>query len=234
MQYSATSRRKLIGPFGVSALLHVLLGAALFIVARPNETVALPPIYKVDIVAAPPGPRAIGEVKNSDPSKSNTTADKVREIAPKEAVAPTKTSNVPPPSKATPVPTKGKSSNKPLPKAGGGPVGGKGSDVATVRTEGIDFPYPGYLNNIVRQIALNFNPPNPNAPLKADVMFLIHRNGSVSGLRFITRSGNYAFDLESQGAIEAAAAANAFGPLPDGFPDDVLPIVFAFDPRFIK
>jgi protein TonB len=120
------------------------------------------------------------------------------------------------------------------PKAGGGPVGGKGTDVATVRSDGIEFPFPGYLNNIVRQIALNFKPRNADARLKAEVRFLIHRDGSVSDLTFIRRSGNFSFDLEAQGAVEAAASSRAFGPLPNGFTDDVLPVVFSFDPEFLK
>ena len=120
----------------------------------------------------------------------------------------------------------------PAPKAGGGPIGGKGTDVATVQTEGIDFPFPGYLNNIVRQIALRFNPGDANSGLRAEVRFVIRRDGSVIGIGFVTRSGNYAFDLEAQGAVEAAA--REFGPLPEGFHDDALPVVFSFDPRFIK
>jgi protein TonB len=120
------------------------------------------------------------------------------------------------------------------PKAGGGPTGGKGTDVATVRSDGIEFPFPGYLNNIVRQIALNFKPRNASARLKAEVRFLIHRDGSVSDLTFVRRSGNFSFDLEAQGAVEAASTSGAFGPLPSGFPDDVLPVVFSFDPEFLK
>jgi hypothetical protein len=49
-----------------------------------------------------------------------------------------------------------------------------------------------------------------------------------------TRSGNYEFDQEAMGAIEAAARVNAFGPLPDGFADDVLPVIFSFDPRVLR
>ena len=64
--------------------------------------------------------------------------------------------------------------------------------------------------------------------------FLIHRDGSVSDLTFIKRSGTFSFDLEAQGAVEAASSARAFGPLPVGFPDDVLPVVFSFDPDFLK
>jgi protein TonB len=152
-------------------------------------------------------------------------------------------SSVPPaPSKAPPSPTtratpveappkKAAPATK-APKAGGGPTGGRGTDVATVQTAGIDFPFPGYLNNIVRQIALNFRVQNPNSPLSATMSFLIHRDGSVSDVKFVHRSGVYSFDLEAQGAIERASSS--FGPLPDGFRDDVLPVVFSFDPRFLQ
>jgi len=102
-----------------------------------------------------------------------------------------------------------------------------------VRTEGIEFPYPGYLQNIVRQIALRFKPPR-GTNRRAEVMFLIHRDGSVSNLNFRVASGSYAFDVEARGAVESAAEARAFGPLPRGFPDDVLPVIFSFDPRLIR
>ena len=103
-----------------------------------------------------------------------------------------------------------------------------------MRTEGIDFPYPGYLNNIVRQVAVRFKPDNPRAALRAEVMFVIRRDGSVADVRFITSSRNYGFDLEAQGAIDAAARSGAFGPLPSGFSDDALTVIFSFDPRLLQ
>lgn len=105
--------------------------------------------------------------------------------------------------------------------------------MATVRTEGIEFPFPGYLQNIVRQIALRFDPRRPGA-LRAEVVFLIRRDGSATGIRFLTRSGSFAFDLEAQAAVEQAGNVRAFGPLPDGFRDDVLPVIFSFDPRVLR
>ena len=117
--------------------------------------------------------------------------------------------------------------------AGGGPTGGRGRDVANVKVQGIAFPYPGYLENITRQIALNFRP-RPGVGLRADVTFLIHRDGSVSDLRLLSRSGTYAFDLECIGAVEAVGQRRTFGPLPSGFRDDVLPVVFSFDPSVLR
>jgi len=115
-------------------------------------------------------------------------------------------------------------------KAAVGAAGGRAIDVVTVRSEGVEFPFPGYLNNIVRQIAVSFKPRNPAARLNTEVRFLIHRDGSVSDLTFVRKSGNFSFDLEAQGAVEAASSARGFGPLPSGFPDDVLPVVLSFDP----
>jgi protein TonB len=118
----------------------------------------------------------------------------------------------------------------PAPVAGGGPQGGRGADVANVRVDGIDFPYPGYLQNVVRQIAVNFKP--SRGGLTAVVAFLIRRDGSVTGIRLTTRSGVYSFDTEAMGAVEAAS--RSFGPLPAGYSDDALPVIFSFDPRLIR
>ena len=238
-----------IAPFTLSAILHAAVATLLFNTLKERKPVALPPMYRVEIVAAPAGERAIGEVKTeqakattpvTQPSASQST---VKEMPLPKAKPATKSPARVTPSEAKPKPAakagapEAKAAPQPkteAPKAGGGPVGGKGTDVATVRSDGIEFPFPGYLNNIVRQIALNFKPRNADARLKAEVRFLIHRDGSVSDLTFIRRSGNFSFDLEAQGAVEAASSARRFGPLPDGFPDDVLPVVFSFDPEFLK
>ena len=47
------------------------------------------------------------------------------------------------------------------------------------------------------------------------------------------RSGDYSFDLDAQGAVESAGNNRAFGPLPNGFSDDVLPVIFSFDPTVV-
>jgi protein TonB len=244
---SGTGGARHIAPFTLSAILHAAIATLLFNTLKERKPVALPPMYRVNIVAAPPGERAIGEVKSgqakaatpvTQPSAAQSTLKEMPlpKAKPAQRTPARATPSVPKPSvkagaadaKAVPQP------KTEAPKAGGGPVGGKGTDVATVRTDGIEFAFPGYLNNIVRQIALNFRPRNANARLKAEIRFLIHRDGSVSDLTFIRRSGNFSFDLEAQGAVEAASSARRFGPLPDGFPDDVLPVVFSFDPEFLK
>ena len=221
-----------------SAVLHLLVVAG-FLVSRTQASVATPPTYRVTLIAAPAAPRQIGVVREQPPEPTPTP----------QPPAPTPLSRATPeparmkaPSKAPPqrtpkvaTPNAGAQTTKaaPAPTAGGGPTGGRGADVANVRTEGTEFPYPVYLQNVVRQIALQFKP-SGNSALRAEVAFLIRRDGSISGLKLLTRSGAFSFDADAMGAVEAAARANAFGPLPQGFTDDVLPVIFSFDPRLIR
>jgi protein TonB len=226
-------------PIMASAVLHLVVVAA-FLLARGAPPVPMPPTYRVSLIAAPPGPRQIGVVEPPPAAAAPTSAP---------AAAPSRV--LPDPSRMKPAPSKAKPAKAPkrttaatpaaatapakakpapAPAAGGGPQGGRGADVANVQVPGIEFPYPGYLQNVVRQIAVNFKP--ARGGLTAVVAFLIRRDGSVTGIRLTQRSGVYSFDTEAMGAVEAAA--RSFGPLPAGFSDDVLPVIFSFDPRLIR
>ena len=225
-------------PITASAVLHLVVVGA-FLLARGAPSVPTPPTYRVSLIAAPPGPRQVGVVQPPTAADAPTpapaaparaTPDPSRMKAPPSKAKPVKTAKLP--KVATPVagaPT-APATAAPAPVAGGGPQGGRGADVANVHVDGIDFPYPGYLQNVVRQIAVNFKP--SRGGLTAVVAFLIRRDGSVTGIRLTTRSGVYSFDTEAMGAVEAAA--RSFGPLPAGFSDDVLPVIFSFDPRLIR
>jgi protein TonB len=205
---------------------------AAFVSLRAGPPLSTPPIYRVNIVAAPPGAAAAGVITPTAPIPDVATPAPPRPKS--EEIVPVQTTTPPRrvPKLATPNVSETRvNRNAPAPVAGGGEQGGRGTDVANIRTEGIDFPYPGYLENIVRQIALRFRPPR-GSPLKAEVQFLIRRDGTVIGFRFVQHSGSFTFDLEAQGAVESAATA--FGPLPAGFKDDVLPVMFSFDPRLIR
>jgi periplasmic protein TonB len=232
-QAQAAPRATLALPLTLSTLGHLAV-AALLIFVHPAPPPPQPPMYRVNILAAPPGPRAEGVVTPPAP----TPAPAAEPVPPRAQTAPRA---MPMPEKApvksvpratsTPVPVTTPRKAPPTP-AGGGPTGGRGTDVATVRTEGIDFPFPGYLENIVRQIAKNFGD-HRNTFVRAEVQFLIRRDGSVTGFSFLSRSGNYSFDLDAQGAVEQAGNSRSFGPLPNGFPDDVLPVNFSFDPTVV-
>lgn len=219
----------------LSTLLHLGV-VALAVFAMRVGRVELPPVYQVDLVAAPAGPRSLGQVTPRQtpvpptpeapiPKRAETTAERVPvKTAPRrEAPAP-----------ATKVPDAVSARrDAAAPKAGGGETGGTGTDAANIQISGVVFPFDGYVNNIANQIMTRFDPSDRRA-LKSEISFLIHRDGSVSAITFRQRSGVYSFDLEARGAIEAAGRAKAFGPLPEGFNDDVLPVIFTFEPRFLR
>ena len=110
-----------------------------------------------------------------------------------------------------------------------GETPGTGTDAVTVKTPGLSFPYPEYLRNIVSQIYRRWDRPR-GGTRRAEVFFMILRDGSVRDIRFLSPSGDFTFDLNAQGAIEAAANAGAFGVLPEGYAQDVLPVSFYFEP----
>ena len=235
-----------------SISLHAVVIVAAIVLARLTAPPPLPPAFAVELVAAPPGPRALGSVAAgptvpddpapTPPTPAPTVPDAGPTLAPRKPVvkapvvkAPVVKAPVAPAKPVKPIaPRAGGAVAVPgKTPAGGGPTGGRGRDVANVKVQGIAFPYPGYLENITRQIALNFKP-RAGGALRADVTFLIHRDGSVSDLRLLSRSGVYAFDLECMGAVEAVGQRRTFGALPAGFPDDVLPVVFSFDPTVLR
>lgn len=233
MARQRTEANSLGRSLGVSALVH---GGALatLVIFGARGTHIQAPVYRVELIAAPRGERAIGVV---DPVRTPAQeTPKVTTPLPSEVPVPAKTRPAPrrTPTRATPTTTaQPKRTPAAAPKAGGGPEGGAGSDVTNVRTEGLNFPYPEYLNNVVRQIQLRFKPRNAGN-LITEVVFFIRRDGSVQDLQVQRRSGSLAFDLEAQGAVEAASAAHAFGPLPAGWGDDVLRVIFTFEPRLVN
>lgn len=233
MTASGARSARLTGPLMASVVLHGGLFSLLFVAQQMTSHPAMPPMYKVELIAAPPGTPAIGEVSNAPvptpeakPKEAPKPVDKAAAL--KKSKAPTAPKA---PTKATPVPKS--KAGAPATRAGGGEVGGPGTDVANIRTEGINFPFTGYLENIVRQVRLNFSPSDKTLRT-AEVFFLIRRDGSMAGFRFLQKSGSYSFDLECQGAVEAAAASKAWGPLPAQFMDDVLPVIFRFDPKTLR
>lgn len=222
-------------PVTLSAVVHVVLVALILISARAERPRG--EVYTVSLVAAAAGPRQFGL---QTPAAPKTEADaplpKRAETVPKEttpvrrATPETRRAT----SAATQVPdAKSARFDTPAPKAGGGETGGRGTDVANVSTAGRNFPFPAYLHNIINQIAVRFDPRQRQA-LSADVQFVIRRDGTVFGISIVKASGSYGFDLEAKGAIEAAAAAGAFGPLPEGYSDDALTVIFTFDPKIIR
>lgn len=225
----------------VSVALHgALLALVIWIGSRPEE--ARPPVYRVELIGQA-GPRQAGVEKPTTEATASTDpvagAERVEEE--KTVPTPSKAKTVLPSPKATPstdrtkkggarnapAPTKTKSNA--APKSGAGATGSKGADVANIRTDGIAFPFPGYLSNIVRQIALNWSPRRVSAALVTELKFMIRRDGTVAGIEVVKRSGDRLYDLDAMAAIEAVGTSRSFGPLPSGWSDDVLVVYFTFD-----
>jgi hypothetical protein len=212
----------------------VAAATALLFAGRSGSRIVMPQVYQVKLVAAPAGERAFGVVEPAKAAPAKPSPPRARQAPPQ---ASTKRAPAPRTARATATPTKPTTAASRTPdqaKAGGGPEGGKGTDVANVDLEGLVFPFPGYLQNIVNQIAVRFTWKGPQT-YRADVQFFIRRDGSVVGIRVLpTSKAGYEFRQEAAGAIEAAGKTGAFGPLPEGFADEVLPVVFSFDPRIIR
>jgi len=220
-----------------SLVVHVA-ALSLFVIAIPKPVIG-PPVYAVELVAAPlptsvrraapeavtrpPDPAPPAEAPAPAPPKP-TKAEAVKPRA-KEQPAPAAAKPVQAAEKPVEKAPATKSETQPLP----GETPGTGTDVANIKIPGIEFPYPEYLRNIMNEVLRRWNAPNNR--LRAEVAFLILKDGSVADIRFLKRSGNFSFDLEAQGAIEAAGNGKAFGPLPDGWDANVLPVTFVFEPR---
>jgi len=238
----ATSGRNALGSgVVVSVGIHAaMLALVLWVGNQPEE--ARPPVYRVELIGQA-GPRQAGVEKPvTEATASNDPVAGAERVEEEKTVpSPSKAKKVLPSPKATPSTDrtkKGGAKNAPAPtatksnaapKSGAGATGTKGADVANVRTDGIAFPYPGYLNNIVRQIALNWSPRRVSAALVTELKFMIRRDGTVVGVEVVKRSGDRLYDLDAMGAIEVVGTSKGFGALPSGWPDDVLVVYFTFD-----
>jgi protein TonB len=206
----------------------VLIHAAVigFLVLTVKAAEKFPPVYAVNLVAAPapsantrPAPEAVERPVEETPAPAPPTP-----TPPKPQPKPAPVQRQPTPEQREPAP-RTQSSQTPAP----GETPGTGSDAVTVKTPGLAFPFPGYLENIYNQIYRRWQRPLGSS-LSAEVTFLIMRDGSIRDLRFARSSGNFSFDLSAQGAVEAAGNTKAFGALPDGFEADVLLVSFYFSP----
>jgi outer membrane biosynthesis protein TonB len=180
---------------------------ALLLAAAPHGRAVAPPTYRVKLVAAP----APDPTQRRAPEVIERPAERPAPIAVKQPPKSTVAAAAPPRTQLAP-----------------GETPSTGNDVATISTEGVEFPFPEYKDNIISQVRRRWQRPEQSVPLEAEVSFLVHRDGSVSNIQFIKRSGNFAFDLEAQGAVEEAARFKAFGTLPDGWASDVLFVRFFF------
>lgn len=222
---------------GAAGTAFIHLSVLVLVVAGLKAPQAMAPVYAVELVAAPlptpsnrPAPEAVSRpVEQPDPGPPVTKPTKVSPVPAAKTTTkpkPTAPKTVTKPVEREPAP---RTESKVTPAPGETPS--TGSDAVNIKTPGLQFAYPEYLRNIVAQVYRRWDRPGGNQSLKAEVSFFILRDGSVRDIRFVTPSGNFSFDLSAQGAIEAAGNARAFGPLPDGYEADVLPVSFFFTPQ---
>jgi periplasmic protein TonB len=228
---------------GLVGTVVVHAAAVVFLLSAVKPTRASPPSYAVDLVAAPAPTakqRLAREALPTPPPEEKPTPTPPKPAPPQKEkpapVAPTppkpaKTAPAPAPK---PPPTETEREPSPRTAAPVEPAPGEtpstGTDVASIKTPGLAFPFPEYLRNIVTQVYQRWDRGSAKQSNFAEISFLILRDGSVRDIRFVTRSGSFAFDLDAQGAIEAAGNTRAFGQLPDGWEADVLPVSFYFQP----
>src|SRR4051812_32831771 len=229
------SRRLIVGGLIGALMLHAAAVAALLASPPAPHTATATP-NRIHMVRTQAGEVSVGVVQSPTAPIPDVPAPRAAdrpELSTKAAPQTSKTRPKETPKLATVIPDAAKSKTK-SPTAGAGETGGKGSDLANVDLGGTDFPFPVYQRNIVNAIAQNF--PRQNGAYRAEVMFVIRRDGSVDldGAQVVTRSGNYVFDNAALAAVEAAANKKLFGPLPAGFRDDALTVIFKFDPSLIR
>jgi outer membrane biosynthesis protein TonB len=105
-----------------------------------------------------------------------------------------------------------------------------GGEGLNVRTEGAEFVDRAYLENIIRQVNRYFRRPPGATVDEAEVRFWINRDGSVAQIELVRNTGSFAFRVAAMEAVEQAGLNRAFGPLPQAYRADRLPVSFYFRP----
>lgn len=195
-----------------SLALHVGFAVAIWVLALAGpDRSRMPPVYQVSLVSAAevapqrtrpePRPPEPVEEESPEPEPEETVPDPERE-----------------PPKETPKPRE----ERPTPKPG--PQRETAEGDLPVTLEGKPFPFPWYLEQLVRKVQRNWRPPSNT--LKATVHFRIDARGRIDDVSVEESSGNPLFDLAARRAIEAA---NPMPPLPDEYGGDWLGVYFDFD-----
>lgn len=193
-----------------SILLHALVATGVWILAlgRPDRS-RLPPVYQVSLVSAAevapkrtrPEPRPPEPVEEEEPEPE--------EVVPEPDETPTD----------QPKPRE----DRPTPRAGPERAESPGVD-SPVTLEGKPFPFPWYLDQLVRKIERNWRPTSNT--LSATIHFRIDASGRLGEVEVHEKSGNFMFDQAAKRAVEAA---NPLPPLPDDYEGDWLGVYFVFD-----
>ncbi len=227
------NRRSLALSLAIHAAALVVLIWGVPVLAR--DPVAYQAI-EIRVVSAPPAPAPPPPEDAPPPAPpEELVVETVEEaVDEEEAVVPVE-EEAPPPEPQETAPPEVEDDDPPPPEEEPVPAAADeseqedGGEDINVRLEGLKRDYPAYYDNIIRQIERCFRPPGGGDRL-AVVEFMVHQDGSVSGIDVAERSGSFIFDLAAQEAIECAGRPGRMGPLPEGYTWDVLPVQFRFRP----
>ena len=166
----------------------------------------------------PPDPQPVVE---TPPPLVDDVVEKPEEEKPEETPEEEKPAPKPDPTPPEPEPTTNRVTEEDLDDLTG--------EELTIRMEGLERDYPAYYGNIVRQLQRCFRPPRSRAQLSTTIYFEIRPNGSTAEERLYERSGNADLDYGALAAVaDCAGAQQLFGPLPDDYPYQRLPVLFTF------
>jgi outer membrane biosynthesis protein TonB len=216
------SRAALVG----SLLVHLVLVATAFASTRivpPEDPIHQFKTYRVELYSPPPQVEGEPDPPRETPRpvivKPPPRAPEPKKPAAKKPVPKTESTRPAPAKEPAKAPVRGRNAR----------AGSAGGENLNVLQEGEEFPYPGYLENVITQINRYFRWTG-SGNLEAEIGFYIRRDGSVSGLRVFGRSANFNFDMAAMEAVERAGKARTFGALPEDFPRDSLGVLFRFLP----
>lgn len=200
-----------------SLSVHGVLIVVMLFATRMPDVPELQSI-RVRMVAAAPEEAPV----RADPAPPEVAEEEFRPPPPDPTPAPIPEVETPTVDDETPTP--------PEPEAEPARTEEVGEEAVNVQTEGVSFSDPAYMQNIIRQVHRYWRPPTGGRAYRAEISFIIHRDGRVTNIEWVRRSGSAQFDLLCSSAIESAGRNQAFGPLPDAYPRDQLLVSFFFDP----
>lgn len=195
-----------------SLLLHAVIATGMWVLAsgRPDRS-RLPPVYQVSLVSAA---EVAPKRSRPEPQPPEPVQEEEPEPEPEEVVPEPDEESV---DRARP------REDRPTPRAGPERADARGVD-SPVTLEGKPFPFPWYLDQLVRKVERNWRPTSNT--LSATIHFRIDANGRIAEVEVHEKSGNFMFDQAARRAVEAASP---LPPLPDAYEGDWLGVYFVFD-----
>ncbi len=205
--------------FFFSAALHLLVFAGIFYASSgPRKVEGYPTVIPVELLDIKP---------------VAFKAPEVQEVAPRRQVAKPQPKKLEGVTVEKPKPVEDEPEEQPVKQIEKPEKSDKGKSSASndkLKLDVPEFPFSYYLALLRGRIQSNWEPPfnasRTAASRKAVVAFRIRRNGQLTKISIVSRSGDYLFD---QACLRAVTLANPLPPLPFDFPRPSLGVQFEFE-----